>query len=91
MYMYAYIHIYIHMYVYVYICMYMYIYVNEKYICMRLDLRSIFGRRCLLLPSDDIYSTTNQSSYYVFYIYVYMFQGSAPVEVASVIYRGKLN
>jgi hypothetical protein len=44
-----------------------------------------------LLPSDDIYSTTNEIACFIFYMYVYTFQGSAPVEVASLIYRGKLN
>jgi hypothetical protein len=43
------------------------------------------------MRADDIYSTTHQISYYLYYMYAYIFQGSAPVEVASVIDRGKLN
>ncbi len=71
--------------------MHIYIYMRRTYTRDSMLDICIAVRSCLLMRADDIYSTTNQISYYVYYMNAYIFQGCAPVEIASVIYRGKLN
>ncbi len=74
--------------------MHIYIYMRRTYTLDSILNICIAVRSCLLLPSDDIYSTSNPNFkfpiMYLICMYIY-FSGSAPVEVVSVIYRGKLN